>query len=542
MARYLVHHNPSSGFRKDRQRYKFDVHPVPTIMGQAKGIGGDNDSHWWIEEDELPESPVDATKPPYRVPSMEEVAKLRGTNGLKLVSTFSGCGGSCLGFEMAGYEVLWASEFVPAAREVYALNHPGVILDDRDIRDVKPGEILKAIGMHEGELDVLEGSPPCANFSTAGKRQKSWGKVKSYSDTEQRSDDLFFEFARLLKGIQPRAFVAENVSGLVKGVAKGYFIEILKALKDCGYRVEAQLLDAQWLGVPQARKRIIFMGVRNDLERDPAFPLPLPYRYSIRDALPWLTAAKSEGHGYFEGGPIPVDRPAPTVATGPGSAAYNGHAVEGKAKLVHHDPTSGFSKERKEWDVAEHPAPTVNTQAFGAYKTPSHWWVEGSEEIVGVGDNGGFGKGAMRSPDLPASTLGASPNTGNGKFPSSMIEVRKLDAAAEDSLDRYAIGVEWDKLRPGESSNRYPNLVRAAEGAPCPTVTAAGAVSGLASVTHPTEKRKFTIAELRRLCAFPDDFQLTGSYAQQWERLGRAVPPLMMRAVAESLRDGVLLK
>jgi DNA (cytosine-5)-methyltransferase 1 len=59
-------------------------------------------------------------------------------------------------------------------------------------------------------------------------------------------------------------------------------------------------------------------------------------------------------------------------------------------------------------------------------------------------------------------------------------------------------------------------------------------------VTHPTERRKFTIAELRRICGFPDDFVLTGTYAQQWERLGRAVPPPMMRAVADTLRDEIL--
>ncbi|MDO8605087.1 MAG: DNA (cytosine-5-)-methyltransferase, partial [Phaeospirillum sp.] len=156
---------------------------------------------------------------------------------------------------MAGYRVLWASEFIPAAQETYRANHPGSILDTRDIRKVRPQEILAAIGMKAGEVDLLDGSPPCASFSTAGKREAGWGEVKSYSDVEQRTDDLFFEYARILKGIQPRVFVAENVSGLVKGTAKGYFLQILAALKGCGYRVEARLLDAQWLGVPQMRQR-----------------------------------------------------------------------------------------------------------------------------------------------------------------------------------------------------------------------------------------------------------------------------------------------
>jgi DNA (cytosine-5)-methyltransferase 1 len=62
----------------------------------------------------------------------------------------------------------------------------------------------------------------------------------------------------------------------------------------------------------------------------------------------------------------------------------------------------------------------------------------------------------------------------------------------------------------------------------------------VASVTHPTEKRTLTIAELKRICAFPDDFVLTGTYSQQWERLGRAVPPGMMAAVAATIRDEIL--
>jgi site-specific DNA-cytosine methylase len=162
---------------------------------------------------------------------MKQVAKLKGTNGLSVVSTFSGAGGSCLGFEMAGFEILWASEFVEAAREVYEANHPGVHVDDRDIRDVSGDDILQAIGREKGDVDVLEGSPPCASFSMVGKRDKAWGKVSEYSDTHQRTDDLFFEFSRLVGEIQPRVFVAENVAGLVQGAAKGYFKIILSHLK-----------------------------------------------------------------------------------------------------------------------------------------------------------------------------------------------------------------------------------------------------------------------------------------------------------------------
>lgn len=374
-----------------------------------------------------------SVKPPYRIPSMEEIRAVE-PNGLTVASTFSGCGGSCLGFEMAGYRVGFASEFVPAAAETYRANHLGVPLSEKDIRDVTADEIREAVG---GDVDVLEGSPPCASFSVAGKRSAHWGDVKSYSDVKQRTDDLFFEYARILRDLQPCAFVAENVSGLAKGVSKGYFKQIHAALVECGYNVRAQMLDAQWLGVPQARQRVIFIGFRYDLDLEPEFPVPLPYRYSIRDALPWLDGIEQGRSAVFGEGPRKTagDRPAPTV-----------------------------------------------TQA-------------------GIGAKNRYSALAVEAEELP-------------------------------TIEEYAIGDEWERLKPGESSDRYFNLVRPNPDRPVPTVTQTGGIRGAASVTHPSEKRKFTIAELRRLCGFPDNFVLTGSYSQQWERLGRSVPPPMMKEIA----------
>lgn len=220
-------------------------------------------------------------------------------NGHEVVSTFSGCGGSCLGYRMAGFRVLWASEFVPAAARVYKQNHPDSVLDTRDIRDVDAEQILESIERERGEIDVLDGSPPCADFSAAGKKDEKWGEVKSYSDTEQRVDDLFFEYARLVDGLQPKTFVAENVMGLVRGKAKGYFKQILSALKSCGYNVRAKILDAAWLGVPQHRKRLFFVGVRDDLVESygvrPVHPSPLPYQYTVRDALATLPDDRQQG-------------------------------------------------------------------------------------------------------------------------------------------------------------------------------------------------------------------------------------------------------
>jgi len=99
-------------------------------------------------------------KPPYKIPPMDDLMR-RPWNGLTVASTFSGCGGSCLGYRMAGYRVLWANEFMPAAQETYRANFPTTHLDCRDIKEVKPEEILEITG----PIDIFDGSPPCQAFS-----------------------------------------------------------------------------------------------------------------------------------------------------------------------------------------------------------------------------------------------------------------------------------------------------------------------------------------------------------------------------------------
>ena len=438
-------------------RVNCDREPCPAIM--AGGLGGGNREQYFLADDGTPSTMPSTRKPPYNVPRMVEIASTPW-NGLSVVSTFSGCGGSCLGYRMAGYRVLWANEFIPAARDTYKANHPDSILDPRDVRRVKPAEILAATGLRPGELDLFDGSPPCASFSVAGRREAGWGKVKVYSETRQRTDDLFFEYARLLEGLRPKAFVAENVAGLVKGTAKGYFLEILARLKSCGYRVSARVLDAQWLGVPQMRHRLIFVGVRDDLGVEPAHPKPLAYRYSVRDALPWIDRIKI--------GRTPQD----------GSAMKD-------------------LPESEVWGSADVPMPTILA----------------SDHRTGI--NAGRGSGGW---------------------------VQAPPVEPESDISGYKIGVKWDEIGPGGHVFYGSGLHRPALDKPCPTITQTGGDRSAASVCHPTEKRKFSIGELKRICGFPDDFKLTGSYAQQWERLGRSVPPVMMARIAATVRDEILCK
>jgi DNA (cytosine-5)-methyltransferase 1 len=184
----------------------------------------------------------------------QEHMKPKARNSPTVVSLFAGCGGSSLGYSMAGYRELLAVEWDDHAIETFKANFPDVPVYHGDIAKLSVEEALRITGLKPGELDVLDGSPPCQGFSTAGKRKMDDGR-----------NQLFREYIRLLRGFQPKVLIMENVSGMVKGKMKLIFVEILKELKTSGYHVSARLMNAMYYGVPQSRQRMIFVGVREDL-------------------------------------------------------------------------------------------------------------------------------------------------------------------------------------------------------------------------------------------------------------------------------------
>lgn len=220
-----------------------------------------------------------------------------GEEQFNVVSLFAGGGGSSTGYRIAGGKVLAVSEFIPEAQETYKANWPDTHIFKEDVRKLSGKDILETLGIKEGELDILDGSPPCSAFSTAGARNKGWGKEKKYSDSKQSNvEDLFFEYIRILRDVKPKVMVAENVAGLVKGSAKGYFNEIMRELKASGYHVECKVLDAKWLGVPQGRTRTIFVGVRNDIYKPSMKLHPKPFGplISLRKAFEGLVLDRKD--------------------------------------------------------------------------------------------------------------------------------------------------------------------------------------------------------------------------------------------------------
>lgn len=175
---------------------------------------------------------------------------------MKVVSFFSGCGGLDLGFEQAGIEVIWANDNDPAVFETYLLNHPHTYLCRKDMRELTMEEIP--------ECDGFIGGPPCQSWSEGGKQL-------GLDDERGR---MFLTYIHFIQAKQPKFFVIENVKGILSDKHFPTFKKMLGQLKDAGYVVHYQLMNAAHYYVPQERFRVIVVGVRNDIDVKYQFPKP----------------------------------------------------------------------------------------------------------------------------------------------------------------------------------------------------------------------------------------------------------------------------
>lgn len=173
--------------------------------------------------------------------------------------TFICGGGSSMGYKLAGFHHLGGVELDPEVAKVYKQNHHPEYLYNMDIREFNELQDLPA---ELYQLDLLDGSPPCSTFSTAGSRDKAWGKEKRFAEGQklQTLDDLVFVYCDTILKLRPKCFLLENVSGIIKGNAKSYTKRICQYLQQNGYTVQVFCLNAATMGVPQKRERVFFIG------------------------------------------------------------------------------------------------------------------------------------------------------------------------------------------------------------------------------------------------------------------------------------------
>jgi len=215
---------------------------------------------------------------------------------MKIVSLFSGAGGLDLGFEKAGFEIIFSNEYDETIWKTYESNH-SCKLDKRDIRTIKSSEVPNC--------DGIIGGPPCQSWSEAG-------ALRGINDSRGQ---LFFDYIRILKEKKPKFFLAENVVGMLSSRHTEAVEQIKILFEKAGYNLSITLINVADYGIPQDRKRVFYIGIRKDLGFSFQFP-KATYIYNTLEqtiadlketAIPALAKNKTNpnvnipNHEYFVG-------------------------------------------------------------------------------------------------------------------------------------------------------------------------------------------------------------------------------------------------
>jgi DNA (cytosine-5)-methyltransferase 1 len=269
------------------------------------------------------------------------------------VDLFSGCGGLTTGLRKAGYRVLAAVDIDAMSVKTYKANHRDVAVLEADIRSVKPRDLLEQINKRPGEIDLLAGCPPCQGFSTLRTLN---GSVR----IDDPRNDLLKEFLRFVQALRPRAVMMENVPGLASDERFGSFCRKLKRL---GYLGDYRILNAGDYGVPQRRRRLIYLA---------GYGVEIPFAdkarklITVKDALGNLPKAGESGDPFHD---MPESRSAKVmgiIRRIPKDGGSRADLSE-KFQLECHKRCDGFSDVygRMAWDEL---APTITSGCFNPSK------------------------------------------------------------------------------------------------------------------------------------------------------------------------------
>ncbi|MDD5793016.1 MAG: DNA cytosine methyltransferase [Erysipelotrichaceae bacterium] len=347
---------------------------------------------------------------------------------MNVIDLFAGCGGLSRGFMDAGFDVIVGVDNDDDALNTFALNHHGAKTLNADLSKQETFEEIKRIAGNR-PIDVIIAGPPCQGFSLTGPR--------NFDDERNK---LYLAVMKIVNIFRPKGFVIENVPGMANLYNGQIKDEILKRFDSMGYNIDCKVLKACDYGVPQMRKRLIFMGIRKDIG-SPRFPKPQfgpgtdkPYR-TCRDAI--------------------SDLPTRIDDLGKNEDIYSSPALTEYQKLMR-----------------------GNCNVLHNHVATNH--KEFVKQTIALVPEGGNYK------DLPA-------------------------------------GV-------GESRSFHMAWTRLNGNAPARTVD-----TGHRNLFHYELNRVPTVRESARIQSFPDEFVFTGTRTKQDRQVGNAVPPLLGKAIGESL-------
>lgn len=295
-------------------------------------------------------------------------------NDITAIELFAGAGGLALGLEKAGIKTVEYVEFDKACCETLRVNRPNWNVVCEDIHRVD-------FTLFKNKIDIVTGGFPCQAFSFAGKKL-------GFDDTR---GTLFHEFARCVKEVNPKMFMAENVRGLASHDNGRTLTTIINVLEALGYHTQQQILNAAYFGVGQKRERIVIIGIRNDLSIEFSYPDAEKKMTTLREALEGCP--ESVGVEYSEKkkkvlalvppGGCWVDLPEDVAKDYMGKSYYSGGGRRGMARRISWDEpcltlTCSPSQKQTERCHPEETRPFTIREAARIQSFPDDWNFCGS--------------------------------------------------------------------------------------------------------------------------------------------------------------------
>lgn len=478
----------------------------------------------------------------------KKIDQLRAGAKPRVLDLFSGCGGLSLGFKSAGYEIAAAVELDPDAAKSHGTNfHPGDSrhAQPRDITATTPEALAAALGLGDvaHAFDVLVGGPPCQAFARVGR-----SKLREVAEHPEafRHDiraRLYIEYLRYVEACSPVAVVMENVPDMLNHGGHNLAEEIAEVLAAKGYVCRYSLLNAAFYGVPQMRERMILIAIHGDVADEVLLPEPtnwieLPPGYSGTRAvaLKLLGAQQSllGGHRYWEA-------PAATPELPPAVTAEDGIGDLPPIFARQELEAGTLRRGRRAFDVA---VPYQSGGWQSDYALSMRTWPD-YEGHAAIYDH------VIRC--LPRDyQLFAGMKSGD-QYPEAYRYALSLFAARLEELRQGGETVEegseaWLKLRasivPPYDATKFPNKWRKMErDRPARTLMAHLGKDSYSHIHYDSaQARPISVREAARLQSFPDGFVFCGTMNPAFRQIGNAVPPLLAKQIALSLKAQLVQK
>lgn len=450
--------------------------------------------------------------------------------GYTSLDLFSGAGGFSLGLEAAGFCSLGAVDIDTVVGKSYVANfgaRPVSLFgpesgDMRKVNALTLQRYLDRAGV--ANLDLLIAGPPCQGFSRVGRAKIDSVASRTGAFFEDERNGLFRQAVIVLKHLRPRVFVFENVAGMLHLRGRNMAEAVCDAVTDAGYAVRAALLNSAWYGVPQTRERVFVIGVRDDLGVVPHFP---PQQFEAELSRGHLSNAELDPQNwrnpeYF----VPWDALPRATRVRPAVTARE--ALGDLPSFTRHLDALSFGRRYR-----------ARRDEFSgvAYRcTPASWYA-----------------GLMRSWDADLVSMSVTDHFCRWT-PRDFETFRRMEQgdrypeAVDLAKERYGEAVrEWERVGgrrprvaeyvPPYSISGFPDKWRKlVPASPSWTVTAHLAKDTYSHIHYDARQaRTISIREAARLQSFPDAFIFSGNMGDAFRQIGNAVPPLLARAIGETV-------